>query len=87
MASDITQTHSRKHRRRGVPIAGFTVGTETPLPHPPSAQKERAVAGARIFVTYYYYYYYFKESATPNHSEAISPTNFDSAISFRNADN
>ena len=59
MASDITQTHSRKHRRRGVPIAGFTVGTETPLPHPPSAQKERAVAGARIFVTYYYYYYYY----------------------------
>ena len=29
----------------------------------------------------------FKQSATPNHSEAISPTNFDSAISFRNADN
>ena len=38
---DITQTHRRKHRRRGVPIAGFTVGTETPLLlHPPSAQKE-----------------------------------------------
>ena len=31
--------------------------TETPLPHPPSAQKERAVDGARIFVTHYYYYY------------------------------
>ena len=31
----------------------------TPLPHPPSAQKERAVDGARIFVTYYYYYYYY----------------------------
>ena len=26
--------------------------------HPPSAQKERAVDGARIFVTYSYYYYY-----------------------------
>ena len=25
----------------------------------PSAQKERAVDGARIFVTYYYYYYYY----------------------------
>ena len=24
--------------------------------HPPSAQKERAVDGARIFVTYYYYF-------------------------------
>ena len=26
------------------------------LPHPPSAQKERAVDGARIFVTHYYYF-------------------------------
>ena len=34
------------------PIAGFTVGTEIPLPHPPSAQKDRAVD------SYYYYYYY-----------------------------
>ena len=65
VASDITQTHSRKHRRRGVPIAEFTVGTETPLPHPPSAQKEKAVDGAHIFVTYEYYYYeYYNDYST-----------------------
>ena len=30
----------------------------TSVGSPPSAQKERAVDGARTFVTYYYYYYY-----------------------------